>query len=86
MPRPPVPLGFAPPAERLAHRTAVIPLLDAFFTWAQATERKLSARSGLTEALPYTIKRRTDHRDGGVGCHCCGPRGAMSDKALTTAI
>lgn len=50
---------FAPPAERLAHRAATIPLLDAFFTWAQTTERKLSARSALAEALRYMIKRRT---------------------------
>jgi transposase len=50
---------FAPPAQRLAHRGAVIPLLDAFFAWAEATERKLSTRSGLAEALRYTIKRRT---------------------------
>ena len=39
--------------------TATIPLLDAFFTWAQTTERKLSARSALAEALRYIIKRRT---------------------------
>jgi transposase len=50
---------FAPPAERLAHRAATIPLLDAFFVWAQATERKLSARSELAEALRYISKRRT---------------------------
>jgi transposase len=50
---------FAPPAERLAHRAALIPLLDAFFTWAQAAERRLSARSDLAEALRYIIKRRT---------------------------
>src|SRR5438270_3236172 len=50
---------FAPPDERLAHRTATIPLLDAFFTWAQTAERKLSARSELAEALRYVIKRRT---------------------------
>jgi transposase len=50
---------FAPPAERLAHRAATIPLLDAFFAWAQTTERKLSARSALAEALRYIIKRRT---------------------------
>jgi transposase len=49
---------FAPPAERLEHRAAAIPLLDAFFAWAEATERKLSARSELAEALRYTIKRR----------------------------
>jgi hypothetical protein len=41
---------FAPPAERLEHRAAVIPLLDGFFAWAQAAERKLSARSELAEA------------------------------------
>jgi hypothetical protein len=50
---------FAPPDERLAHRTAIIPLLDAFFTWAQTAERQLSARSELAEALRYIIKRRT---------------------------
>jgi len=50
---------FAPPAERLAHRAATIPLLDAFFVWAQTTERKLSSRSALAEALRYMIKRRT---------------------------
>ena len=50
---------FAEPAERLEHRAAVIPLLDAFFAWAQATERKLSARSELAVALRYIIKRRT---------------------------
>jgi len=50
---------FALPDERLAHRTAVIPLLDEFFTWARAAERKLSARSGLAEELRHIIKRRT---------------------------
>ena len=49
---------FAPPAERLAHRAALIPLLDAFFTWAEATERKLSAPSELAKALRYIITRR----------------------------
>jgi len=49
---------FAPPAERLAHRADTIPLIDAFFAWAETTERKLSARSGLAEALRYMIKRR----------------------------
>jgi len=50
---------FAPPAERLAHRAALIPLLEAFFAWAQATEKKLSARSELAKALRYSITRRT---------------------------
>jgi transposase len=50
---------FAPPAERRAHRAALIPLLDAFFAWAQATERKLSAQSGLAKALRYILTRRT---------------------------
>jgi transposase len=49
---------FAPPDERLAHRAALIPLLNEFFAWAQAAERKLSARSDLAEALRYIIKRR----------------------------
>jgi transposase len=34
-------------------------LVEAFFTWAQVAERKLSARSELAEALRYIIKRRT---------------------------
>ena len=34
-------------------------MLDAFFTWAQAAERKVSARSNLAAALRYIIKRRT---------------------------
>jgi transposase len=50
---------FAPPAERLAHRADTIPLIDTFFAWAETTERKLSARSALAEALRYMIKRRT---------------------------
>ena len=50
---------IAPPDERLAHRTAIIPLLEAFFIWAQTAEQKLSARSELAEALRYIIKRRT---------------------------
>jgi len=50
---------FAPPAERLAHRAATIPLLKAFFARAEATERKLSARSELAQALRYIIARRT---------------------------
>jgi hypothetical protein len=49
---------FAPVAERVEHRKETAPLLDAFFTWAQATEAKLSANSPLAEALRYTIKRR----------------------------
>jgi transposase len=44
---------FAPPAERLARRAALIPLLDAFFARAQATEKKLSAQSELAKALRY---------------------------------
>src|SRR5437868_5934182 len=52
-------IGFAAPAERLQHRAAVTPLLDAFFVWAQNAERKLSARSELAEALRYIIRRRT---------------------------
>jgi transposase len=50
---------FAPPTERLALRAATIPLLEAFFAWAEASERKLSARSELAQALRYTIIRRT---------------------------
>jgi transposase len=40
-------------------RRGTIPQVDAFFAWAEITERKLSARSALAEALRYMIKRRT---------------------------
>lgn len=49
---------FAPPDERLAHRTELLPLLDGFFAWATAVERKLSAKSALAKALRYAITRR----------------------------
>jgi hypothetical protein len=49
---------FALVAERVEHRKETAPLLDAFFTWAKATEAKLSAKSPLAEAFRYTIKRR----------------------------
>src|SRR5579863_1697445 len=49
---------FAPPEERLVHRAATAPLLDAFFHWADKTAGKLSAKSALAEAFRYTIKRR----------------------------
>jgi transposase len=49
---------FAPPAERLAHRAATEPLLNAFFEWAERTLAKLSAKSALAEAFRHTIKRR----------------------------
>lgn len=49
---------FAPPAERVAHRTETAPLLDAFFAWAETTLAKLSAKSELAEALRYILKRR----------------------------
>jgi transposase len=49
---------LAPPAERLAHRTDTAPLLDAFFTWAEKTLAKMSAKSALAEAFRYTITRR----------------------------
>ena len=49
---------FAPAAERVEHRKETAPLLEAFFTWAKATEAKLSAKSDLAEAFRYIIKRR----------------------------
>ncbi len=49
---------FAPVAEPVEHRKETAPLLEKFFTWAEATEKKLSAKSPLAEALRYTIKRR----------------------------
>src|SRR5277367_783774 len=49
---------FAPVAERVEHRAETAPLIEAFFTWAKATEARLSAKSALAEAFRYTIKRR----------------------------
>jgi transposase len=49
---------FAPPAERLMHRTETAPLLASFFEWADKIVTKLSAKSELAEAFRYTIKRR----------------------------
>src|SRR5690242_10939754 len=43
---------FAPAAERVEHRKATAPLLEAFFTWADQTVPKLSAKSALAEAFP----------------------------------
>jgi transposase len=49
---------FAPAAERVEHRKATAPLLDAFFDWAKAAEGKLSAKSELAAAFRYILKRR----------------------------
>ena len=49
---------FAPPDDRLAHRTETVPLVDAFFDWAGRTVTKISAKSDLADAFRYTIKRR----------------------------
>jgi len=49
---------FAPAAERVEHRKATASLLEAFFTWADQTVPKLSAKSALAEAFRYILKRR----------------------------
>lgn len=49
---------FAPADERVAHRAATGPLLEAFFAWASETVAKLSAKSALAEAFRYIVKRR----------------------------
>jgi transposase len=49
---------FAPAAERVEHRKETAPLLEAFFTWAEAAVVKLSAKSALAEAFRYILKRR----------------------------
>jgi transposase len=49
---------FTSPEERLAYRAKTRPLIDAFFEWAAATVKKLSAKSDLAEAFNYAIKRR----------------------------
>ncbi len=50
--------AFAPIAERVERRRELAPLLDAFFTWANATVAKLSAKSNLAEAFRYALNRR----------------------------
>jgi transposase len=49
---------FAPTAERLALRSETVPLIAAFFDWANRTVTKVSAKSELAEAFRYTLKRR----------------------------
>jgi transposase len=49
---------FAPPGERVVHRTQTAPLLAAFFDWAGKVVTRLSAKSQLAEAFRYTLKRR----------------------------
>src|SRR3954463_7762304 len=49
---------FAPAAERVEHRRETAPLLDAFFTWAEAVVGKLSGKLELAKAFRYTISRR----------------------------
>ena len=48
----------APVAERVEHRRALAPLLDAFFTWAEAVVGRLSGKLELAKAFRYTITRR----------------------------
>jgi transposase len=49
---------FAPAAERVEHRRETASLLDAFFSWAEATVVKLSGKLELAKAFRYTITRR----------------------------
>ena len=49
---------FAPPAERVPHRTETAPLLDAFFAWAEAVLARMSAKSELAKAFRYIIRHR----------------------------
>jgi transposase len=49
---------FAPSDERLAHRVAAVPLMNAFFDWANKIVARLSVKSELADAFRYTIKRR----------------------------
>jgi hypothetical protein len=50
--------AFALAPERVELRRETAPLLDAFFSWAEATAVKLSAKSNLAEAFRYAINRR----------------------------
>ena len=45
-------------AERVELRRETAPLVDEFFTWAEATTAKLSAKSNLAGAFRYAINRR----------------------------
>ncbi len=46
-----------PLAERVELRRQTAPLVDEFFTWAEAATAKLSAKSSLAGAFRYTITR-----------------------------
>ena len=50
--------AFAPTDERVAHRAEAAPLVASFFTWAAATEAKLSAKSALAVAFRYALNRQ----------------------------
>ena len=50
--------GFASLAERVELRRQTAPLVDDFFTWAEATTAKLSVKSNLAGAFRYAINRR----------------------------
>jgi hypothetical protein len=50
--------AFAPISERVELRREAAPLVEAFFTWAEATVAKLSAKSSLAGAFNYTFNRR----------------------------
>jgi transposase len=50
--------AFAPVSERVQLRRETVPLLDAFFDWAEAAAAKVSAKSALADAFRYAINRR----------------------------
>jgi transposase len=52
------PAIFAPITERVESRREAAPLVDAFFSWANSTVAKLSAKSSLAGAFNYAINRR----------------------------
>src|SRR4051794_11627263 len=68
---------FAPAAERVEHRKETAPLLEAFFTWAEAAVVKLSAKSALAEAFRYILKRREALTP---LCHQRTPRGRQQHR------
>jgi transposase len=50
--------AFAPIDERVEIRRQAVPLVEAFFKWAEVTVAKLSVKSTLAGAFGYAINRR----------------------------
>jgi hypothetical protein len=66
-----------PLSADLAHRAALIPLLNTFFAWAKGSELKLSARSELAKALARLAAVSQERRTAAPGGRCRGKHEAL---------